>query len=207
MIKINLLGAPKPKRGKRAAAATTMIEAGGGAGPNPIMFIAVAVLAGIAIVGWMYMSESTRAKQIAAKIQQADQENRRLAAVKAKYDQEQKVRDNYQHRVKVIDDLRAAQSGPANLLNMIADTVNSTDAVWLVDMHDNGGNVSIDGEALSANAVANLIHNLEKTGWFKSVEMSETAQDSSAKDVATFLFKLTCTKPPQQPATAGQQKS
>ena len=31
----------------------------------------------------------------------------------------------------MIDQLRAAQAGPVNLLNMIGDTVNGTEAVWL----------------------------------------------------------------------------
>lgn len=206
MIKINLLGAPKPKRGKagRAAATTVVDVGGGGGGPNPIVMIFMAIVIAAAVVGFGWYKENARAQQIAADIKKADQENRRLAAVKAKYDQEQRVKENYERRVKVIDDLREAQSGPVNLLTMIADTVNSTDAVWLNNMLDSGTAISIDGSALSANAVANLVRNLEKTGFFKSVELTETQQDPQAKDIQSFGFKLTCTKQPPAPS---QQKS
>lgn len=200
MIKINLLGAPKPKRGKGRGPATTVVDVGGGGGgPNPVVMIVMAIAIAAAAVGFLYMQENSKAAKIAADIQKADQENRRLAAVKAKYDQEQKVKENYERRVKVIDDLRQAQSGPVNLLTMIGDTVNSTDAVWLNSMLDTGAAVNIDGTALSSNAVANLIKNLEKTGYFKSVEMSETQQDAQAKELQQFNFKLTCTKQAQAP--------
>lgn len=194
MIKINLLGAPKPKRGKGRAAATTMVEVGGGgAGPNPVVTFSVALVIALGAFYWLYSQANATAQKIKKDTDIAQVENRRLAAVKAKYDQEQKVKENYERRVKVIDDLRAAQLGPVNLLTMIGDTVNSTDAVWLVDMQDNGSNIKLDGTALSANAVANLVKNLQKTGYFKTVELNET-YEGKTEDVETFTFTLTCEK-------------
>lgn len=201
MIKINLLGAPKPKRGGKRIATTTVTDisgmggGGGGEGPNPIVFILVASVLALVVVGYLYIQASNRAKKLQEDIAREDQENRRLSAVKAKYDQEQRVRDNYERRVKVIDDLRANQSGgPVNLLTMIGDTVNGTDAVWLSTMQDKGGSIAIEGTALSSTAVANLIKNLQKTGYFKTVEMNETVQDPSSRDLQEFTFKLTCEK-------------
>jgi len=197
MIKINLSSAPKPKRGKGSTRTSTtqMVDmGGGGGGGSPILLIAVALVLALGLAGYRYTAAQSSAKRIADETKQAELENRRLAAVKAKYDQEQKVKDNYERRVKVIDDLRAAQSGPVNLLTMISDTVNSTDAVWLNSMQDAGGQIRIDGTALSATAVANLIKNLQKTGYFKTVEMSETQEDPQAKDLQAFNFKLVCEK-------------
>jgi Tfp pilus assembly protein PilN len=193
MIKINLLGAPKPKRGKRAATAT--VDMGGGGGGNPVLMAVGAVVVAVVIVlGLWYAADST-AKRIKQQMDVAESENRRLASVKAKFDQEQKVKENYERRVKVIDELRSNQAGPVNLLTMIGDTVNNTDAVWLNVMQDTGATIRIEGTALSASAVANLIHNLEKTGYFKSVEMTETLQDAQAKDMQAFVFNLVCEKP------------
>jgi Tfp pilus assembly protein PilN len=201
MIKINLLGAPKPKRGGKRVATTTVTDmsgmgmgGGGGEGPNPIIIILVVCLFALAAVWYLHRQATIKADDLQAAIAKEEQENRRLSAVKAKYDQEQKVRDNYERRVKVIDDLRANQSGPVNLLTMIGDTVNNTDAVWLNTMQDKGPTIDIEGTALSSTAVANLIKNLQKTGYFKSVEMTETAQDPASKDLQEFIFKLTCEK-------------
>jgi type IV pilus assembly protein PilN len=196
MIKINLLGTPKPKRGKAARAASTqMVEmGGGGGGGSPILLIAVALVLALGYVGYRYNAAQNEAKRIDTETKQAEAENRRLAAVKAKYDQEQKVKENYERRVKVIDDLRQAQSGPVNLLTMISDTVNGTDAVWLNSMQDTGNQIRIDGTALSSTAVANLMKNLQKTGFFRTVEMTETQEDPAAKDIQAFNFKLICEK-------------
>jgi len=200
MIKINLSSAPKPKRGKGSSRTTStqMVDmgGGGGGGGSPILLIAVALVLALGFAGYRYNAAQSTATRIANDTKQAETENRRLAAVKAKYDQEQKVKDNYERRVNVIDTLRAAQSGgsPVNLLTMISDTVNSTDAVWLNSMQDAGGQIRIDGTALSATAVANLIKNLQKTGYFRNVEMSETMEDPQAKDLQAFNFKLVCEK-------------
>lgn len=95
----------------------------------------------------------------------------------------------------VIDQLRAAQSGgPVTLLAMLGETVNGTEAVWLKKMDDTGASVNLEGTALSADAVANLIANLQKTGFFKTVEMKETYQDDTIKDMQAFQFMLTCEK-------------
>src|SRR5256885_432645 len=85
MIKINLLGSPKPKRGKRAATAVTeMGDMGGSAGPNPIMLIVIAIVIGAGVSGFMWMQANNKAAEIAKNMKQAETENRRLSAVKAK---------------------------------------------------------------------------------------------------------------------------
>jgi Tfp pilus assembly protein PilN len=81
-----------------------------------------------------------------------------------------------------------------NLLNTIGDTINNTETVWLNTMKDQGGSVDIEGMALSADAVATLILNLQKTGYFKNIEIKETFQDDSYKEMQAFQFTLTCEK-------------
>jgi Tfp pilus assembly protein PilN len=109
--------------------------------------------------------------------------------------------------VDVIDQLRANQAGPVNLLSTVADTVNATDAVWLNTMKDEGAAINIEGMALSVNAVANLMQNLKKTNYFKSVEIKESYQDEGVKDMQAFVFTLVCEKQPEKPATAEAKKS
>jgi Tfp pilus assembly protein PilN len=61
-------------------------------------------------------------------------------------------------------------------------------------MDDTGPSLSLEGTALGADAVANLMANLEKTGYFKTVEIKETYQDETIKDMQAFQFTLTCEK-------------
>ena len=72
--------------------------------------------------------------------------------------------------------------------------VNNTEAVWLSKMDDTGATVKLTGTALSTDAVANLIANLQKTGYFRNVEIDETYQDDQIKDMQAFQFTLNCDK-------------
>jgi len=79
-----------------------------------------------------------------------------------------------------------------SLMAMVGETVNNTEAVWLNNIKDQGPNVDIEGTALSSDAVANLISNLQKTGYFKNIEVKESVQDEQIKDMQAFQFTLTC---------------
>jgi type IV pilus assembly protein PilN len=192
MIRINLLGQAKAK-GKRAAVSTAAVMEVGEAGSPKIKVAIVLVVAAAVNFAYWYQLDKQK-KAIAVQMAAAEQKNRELADVKARYLERQRQAESYKRRVDVIDQLRAGQSGPVNLLNMIGDTVNGTEAVWLNTMVDQGGSVDIQGMALSTDAVANLIGNLQKTGYFRNVEIKETYQDDSYKDMQAFQFILTCEK-------------
>jgi Tfp pilus assembly protein PilN len=195
MIRINLLESSKGKS-KRA---------GGGSGPSmPTMemgdlgspklkVLVVLIVAGLLNFGYWYRLDQV-SKSIAKQMTAAEQKNRELSDVKARFLERQRQADSYKRRVDVIDSLRAGQAGPVNLLAMLGETVNGTEAVWLNKMEDQGASVSLDGTALSTDAVATLIANLQKTGFFKNVEIKETFQDDAVKDMQAFQFTLTCEK-------------
>ena len=192
MIRINLLGLSKSKNKRGAPTSTAVMEVGDPGSPK-MKVLVVLVLAGLLNVGYWYRLDVVK-RDIAAKMQIAEQKNRELADVKARYLERQRQAENYKRRVDVIDQLRASQSGPVNLLNMIGNTVNGTEAVWLNNMKDQGASVDIEGMALSTDAVANLMTNLQKTGFFKNIEIKETYQDDTFKEMQAFQFTLTCEK-------------
>jgi len=193
MIRINLLSVPKSKRGKRTVVAPTV----SGPGPNlMVVALVVVVLTAAVNLGWWFKL-THESRRIAAEMVKAEKENRELLQVKARVEQKNKQAEAYQRRVDVIDRLRAQQSGPKELLTMIGDTVNATDAVWLNKMNDDGANINIEGTALSIDAVANLMANLKRTGYFKNVEMKESYQDDTVRTMQAFVFTLVCEKQAQ----------
>ena len=192
MIRINLLGSPKPKGKKNVGVSMPSMDFGNLGGPL-IQVTAVLLIAGALNAGYWYQLDREK-KSIEVQTRLAEQKNRELADIKVRYLERQRQADSYKRRVDVIDQLRANQSGPVNLLSMIGDTINSTEAVWLNSMQDQGPNVAIDGMALSSDAVANLISNLQKTGYFRNIEIKESYQDETIKDMQAFQFTLTCEK-------------
>ena len=194
MIRINLLGAPKPKGGKKSVAVSMPSMELGSFGSPLLQIVVVLAVAG-AVNGLYWYRLDHEQQVIATKMRAAEQKNRELANIKARYLERQKQADAYKRRVDVIDQLRKNQSnGTVDLLAMIGQTVNNTEAVWLNSLLDQGNSVAIDGMALSSDAVANLISNLQKTGFFKNIEIKETVQDEQVKDMQAFQFTLTCEK-------------
>lgn len=189
MIRINLLGVPRKTRGRRAAAVSVP-----GEGSSTVVAVLVVILLLAVGMGGSYVWVTRQHDALQKEYQKAMVENARLAEVKAKYEASRRKADMFERRLKVIDDLKEKQKGPVRLLNMVADTVNKTDAVWLESMTDDGKNINFKGMALSADAVADLMANLRKTGAFKSVEIKETSQDSQVKELQAFKFELICQK-------------
>jgi Tfp pilus assembly protein PilN len=193
MIRINLLGVPKGKNKRGTAASAAAVMEVGDVGSPKMKVLVVLVLAAVVNVGYWYQLDKEH-RDIAAKMEVAVRKNAELADVKARYMERQREAENYKRRVDVIDQLRAAQGGPVNLMNTVGQTVNNTEAVWLNSMKDQGASVDIDGMALSTDAVASLIANLQKTGYFKNIEIKETFQDDTYKEMQAFNFTLTCEK-------------
>ena len=201
MIRINLLGLPRQKKGKRSAGGGGGMSmpsmGGGGEGPSAVVMLVLGVVIGLLVFGFFYRNANNESTRLAAAIDAANKEGVRLSGVKVKYEQRKKEAEASEKRVKVIDQLRADQGGPVNLLNTIGNTVNNTDAVWLLNMTETGQSIGIDGMALSTQAVANLMTNLKRSGYFKNVEIKETSQDPGFKEAQAFTFSLTCEKQPK----------
>lgn len=189
MIRINLLGTTKKKQ-RRPSFSMPVVPAEG-----PSLLVVGLLVAVIAIgLNYWYL---TRLQHEQEKVKQdlvtADAQIAQLSSIKQKYMQRQKEADEAKRRVDVIDQLRAKQTGPVMLLSMLGQSVNSTDAVWLLKMTDDGAKVKLEGVALSPTSLANLMTNLRKTGYFSNVELDETVEESGKK-VRMFSFKLTCDK-------------
>src|SRR6266446_3437970 len=162
MIRINLLEAPKPKNKRSAMTSMPTMEVGDVGSPRLKVLLAFGLAAAFNLYTWYHLD--AQKKSIEQNMAKAEQKNRELADVKARYMARQR------------------------------EAVNYTEAVWLNNMKDQGASVDIEGMALSSDAVANLISNLQKTGYFRTVEIKESMQDDQIKDMQAFQFTLTCEK-------------
>jgi type IV pilus assembly protein PilN len=192
MIRINLLGTAKPKKGKgrRRAFAMPQITT---EGPSPLIAgLAILVFAGAGIYLYHMQLERTH-DNLQNGITEANRAIASMTKVKQAYLERQKDYDTYKRRFDIIDQLRASQAGPVVMLTSVSDTVNSTDGVWLLSLRDDGASVALDGVALGPDAVANLMTNLRNSGYFKNVELRDTVQEDNPK-IQTFSFSMVCEK-------------
>ena len=113
MIRINLLGSPKPKGKKGPAFSMPSFELGNLGGPV-VQITAVLLVAGALNYGYWYQIDREK-KSIEVQTRMAEQKNRELADIKVHYLERQKQADAYKRRVDVIDQLRSNQTGPLTL--------------------------------------------------------------------------------------------
>src|SRR5258708_29830207 len=113
MIRINLLGAPKPKSGKKGSAVSMPALDMGGGGSPLIKAVAVLMLFAIGNGVYWYHLDSEK-KSIAAQMRLAEQKNRELAEIKARYMERQRQADAYKRRGGGIKQPRPHPNGPGH---------------------------------------------------------------------------------------------
>jgi Tfp pilus assembly protein PilN len=205
MIRINLLGTTKPKKGKGRGRLFAMPKVNMN-GPSPLVAgLAILALAGAGLY-WYHAKLQQKHDQLLVDIRDANRQITSMTRVKQAYLQRQKDFDAVKRRFDIIDQLRAQQAGPVILLNTVSDTVNGTDGVWLLNLKDNGDNVALEGIALGPKNVADLMTKLVTTGYFKNIELKDTTQSGERK-IETFAFTLTCEKMSAPSKTAPTQKA
>src|SRR5216684_2088262 len=101
MIRINLLGIPKARRGKRAAASVSVPGEGPSSVTLGLICMIVLVLLGYGSYVWVDRQHTALEKEM----KDAITENQRLASVKDKYEASKRKADLFDRRVKVIDQL------------------------------------------------------------------------------------------------------
>lgn len=180
MIRINLLGRARP-RVKRPVEITGVLQ---------LVLVLVPVGLAVLLLFIHYVRINADIAQLEENIRVKQQEKAQMAQLETEIAEFEKKDALLQGRIKVIEELRRNQAGPVRLLEAVGNTVSRTDTLWLTEMSEQSGNqIEFKGVAGSIAAVANFITNLNRSGYFQNVEMSETVQET--RGGRNFEFVLT----------------
>ena len=197
MIRINLLGRPRPKVKRRVAIAGTL---------QLVLFaVPVLVAVGVLVVQFVFIKGDIGALQ--QQIEQKESEKRTMAQLEKEIKEYEEEQRRLQGRLDVIENLKRNQAGPVRLLEAVGNTVSLTETLWLTNMDEQADNtIQFKGVAASVDAVANFITNLNRSGYFQNVEIKESIQKEK-EGMANFEFTLTAKfvlpAPPAAPPAAG----
>lgn len=199
MIRTNLLGRPRPRVKRRVAIAGTL--------QLVLFLIPVGVAVVALIVHYFFILQPAIAK-LRVDIQQKESEKRTMAQLEKEINDYEAEQRRLQGRLDVIENLKRNQAGPVRLLEAVGNTVSLTETLWLTEMQERAENqVQFKGLAGSVNAVANFITNLNRSGYFRDVEINETVETSRTEGTTNFEFTLTAKfalpAPPATPPAAG----
>jgi type IV pilus assembly protein PilN len=192
MIRINLLVAERPTAKKKVAAA-----APGAFQAYVFLFLfAGGALFASAALWWL---KSAQLADLDTKIAQNKKRQAELQAIKVQVDQFLAKKRILDAKVKLIEQLKAQQSGPVHMLDEISKAL--PDFVWLTGLDQTGNVVKLAGESNGLTSVADLISNLQRSGWFPKVDLLSS---NEANNVVSFQLQaeFRAQAPPAAPAAA-----
>ena len=189
MIRINLLGVERTKTRKLP---TFTVQA------QQITIACSLILAStVAGVGWWYWTLKQAKAQVETDIVAAQQQQRQLQPVLAEVKQFEGRRAQLQQRVQLIEQLRAGQTIPVQLLDQISRSI--PELLWLTEMEQKGDALTIQGRANTLAATADFVTNLGNSSLFvtpidldkSEVETVQGVQGQPGVELYKFTVRAT----------------
>lgn len=177
MIKINLLRDYSPQTGALFTPEKSQIG----------IYAAILFLVIFGGMGWWYWHLLDTRAESAITREELQQERLRLQAIKAqleKYESQKKALD---HRIAVIERLKANQKGPVLLMNGIIASIPDRPTLWLSTLVQKDKVLTIEGRSFDIPSIADFIANLNQQTPFKRVELGDLQAEEER-----FKFTLSC---------------
>jgi Tfp pilus assembly protein PilN len=193
MIKINLIAEKKAAKSK--VPSSLKLEGSGGA--QNLLLVGILLIGVVIAVVWTWSLNSTL-DDLYRQHADADQELKRLEAIRAKGEEYKEQKELLARKIDLITSLKKQQEVPVHILDQVSK--NLPDFLWIDRMNANNDAISIGGKATTYNAVSNFYQNLTSSGYFVEVTLGRTYE--VAEGVA---FSLTCKFTTPQQARAADE--
>ena len=188
MIKINLISeAPTATATKRKRAEFSL-----GAKQGDIILVVVLAIA-IAVSGtWWFLLNSKRTDLKELERQRTAERNE-LQPYIDKVEELEAKRTLLKRKVDVINDLKNKQHGPVRIMDEVSRAL--PELVWLTQLKLAGNSLTLTGQAMDENAVANYYSNLDSSPFFEEPVVKNLAR--RGEDFAFTLTAVFTYEPPE----------
>jgi type IV pilus assembly protein PilN len=156
MIRNNLLGTER-KQAKKAPAFDL--------GQKLTVACSLILVVTVVGIGWWYWTMQNDSARVDSEIAVKTAEAARLQSLLAEVQRFEAQRTQLQQRVQLIEQLRSGQSVPVQLLDHVSRSL--PDMLWLTDMNQEGGAVTIQGRSTTLIALSDFVANLGNGGFLK----------------------------------------
>jgi len=179
MHRVNLLGA-----GERALS----LGATGEGSEKRGAVIALGLLGlSLTSIGYMWFSAERTLREMSESINQLEQEKARLGPIIIQVEQ-------LKEKERLIERLKREREGPVRILDALS--VELPDLVWLTELRQTEGSVTIDGMAASYVSIADYIGKLDDNDWFRDVELIDArVSSSSVQEFTEFQLRAEVVTP------------
>lgn len=176
MIRINLLAR---KVSKKKAGAIQHLAIGAG-----VLLLLAAAMA------WIWFDQAGRLGRLNAQIASQEAEKVRLKNVNEEKARFEKEKAELERKLAIITKLQKERIVPVHLLDELTRVIDIATPVWITGYAYTASGVTIDGYSLSHEALRPLVDGLEKSAYYRGVELlfSERS-DLQGREVFRFSIK------------------
>lgn len=150
----------------------------------------VLVLVGVGVGNWSWSSSVS--DELVAKRRQVERlraDIAQLDKVIAEVKNIAKEKEAIELKLRVLDDLRRARTGPVRALDDLAQKI--PERVWLISFQEKGGQLVVRGGAVTNEDLADFLRVLKSSSFFKNPALKRSVQ-KDAKEGSYIEFELTC---------------
>ncbi|HSN55780.1 MAG TPA: PilN domain-containing protein [Candidatus Sulfomarinibacteraceae bacterium] len=188
MIKINLISeAPAAAVTKRKRPEFSL-----GAKQGDIILVSVLAIA-VAVSGTWWFLLKNKLGDLKEVQRERRIERDELKPFIEKVEELEAKRALLKRKVEVINDLKQQQQGPVRILDEVSRAL--PELVWLTQLKMSGNSLTLTGDAMDENAVANFYSNLDSSPFFEEPEVKNLTRKGD-----DFAFTLSATftyEPPE----------
>jgi type IV pilus assembly protein PilN len=185
MIKVNLLKDPTA-RAHKTFTKPTVSRTG-------LALVAFIILVAGSMGAW-YFYINTQKKDLTVQKNDLRIREAELIEVKEKLIKSEAMKKERLRRISVIENLKERQTGPVLLLNHVLHSIPPNGLIWLTSLDQKSNRVDITGYTQKIEAIPDFMTNLEKTGFFQSVDLVTVESQKEAS-----RFSLLCVSAQFQP--------
>jgi len=161
----------------------------------------------VVLLGGMHVYQSYQLSQLQTDLTTLRNELQALnVKIKEVGDLQVKIKD-LRGKNKIIEDLNRKKSGPVLVMESLS---NSTPgSLWLTDLRESGGNVTMNGLAVDNQTIADFLKSIAASKYFNNVELIETTQGAGpSASLKKFSIKTgVLYRPPEATSRDAKSKS
>lgn len=175
MIRINLLPYREERRQQQVL--------------EHVIVLAIAIVLAISICVGMQLIANSELDAIKAENAILTQKNSALLKLIGKTGGLEKLRDEVQRKLDLVDTLQKGRFRSLELLLIISQLIPNN--VWLDSVSDKGGEILLKGYAETSVSISDFMSDLEKSEAISSVDLGSVVIDKSREELPVKSFDLT----------------
>jgi Tfp pilus assembly protein PilN len=156
--------------------------------PTPIIYGIIATVVLVIIIATATFYLNRQISSIQTDIFAKEQRMNKLKEALVEVENYERNNKEFREKTAVIEQLKKNQIVPLRLLDEVSEMLSK--GVWLTDLKDKGGVVTIDGYAYSNSDLVSYVQNLKESKYLVDIMLVESRQDEIER-FSVYKFKLT----------------